>query len=169
MRNAFVIFHPGRKLISCDFSEMLPVGAGIAASRLREKERETDRLMMWWGLFSFDASIAERSGLIEVGWGRARAWKSWKWRKLQCGRPVANSGPCSWRPRMYCVVIWCYCWKAMKNYHQLALNASLDVTTFPRWNQSLMGAAKRSVNVCWRWGGFKSISIVKDSSNELFC
>lgn len=106
-----------------------------------QAQGERNRLMMWWGLFSSDASIAERNALRS--WMRARAQKS-------CGRPVPNSGPCLWSPRTYCVVIWCYCWNVMKNYHQLALNASIDGTTFPRWNRCLMGTAKRSVNVCWR-------------------
>lgn len=42
MRNAFVTFHPGRKLISCEFSEMLPVGAGVATLRLEEEEAQEE-------------------------------------------------------------------------------------------------------------------------------
>lgn len=89
MRNAFVIFHPGRKLISCDFSETLPAGAGGAARRLRDRNRQGSQLMWRWTLSPvLMRSAAERIGLKEVGRGRARVEKVWRWSELQCGTPV---------------------------------------------------------------------------------
>lgn len=89
MRNAFVIFHPGRKWISCDFSETLPAGAGGAASRLRDRNRQGSQLMWRWTLSPvLMRSAAERIGLKEVGRGRARVEKVWRRSELQCGTPV---------------------------------------------------------------------------------
>lgn len=149
MRNAFVILHPGRKLISCDFSEMLPMGAGGAASRLgkNERKRQVDDAMraFWFPCVQRRSWMRTGSVLERLGNGE--------------GLSVRTSELFSPSPRTYCGVIWCYFWRAMKKRHELALNASLDATTFPRWNQSFMREAKGLANVCWRYAGFICIMI----------
>lgn len=125
---------------------------GAGASRLEEEDRnrQESQLMMMSAFRVLMRPFAQRIGLKEVGRGRARVEKVWRWSELQCGRLVRLSQPSLSSPRTYCVVIWCSCWRAMKNSHRLALNASLNATTFPRWTQSLMRTAKPPANVCWR-------------------
>ena len=89
----------------------------------------------------------------------------WRWRELQWGRPVRVFVKS--KNVQYCVIIWCSCWRAMKNSHQLALNASLNAITFQRW--TLMNTAKPWVNVCWWQAGLKLYQYREHPSrNELF-
>lgn len=114
------------------------------AAPLRGSETEIDRGVSWCGDEHFlrfwcaplrRGSVSKR--LDEDGLALKR---------FGDGASFSVGRPSSLRPRTYCVVIWCPCWRVMKKSHRLALNACDD---FPRQIQSLMRTAKTWAFVCW--------------------
>lgn len=100
MRNAFVIFHPGKEMNFLWVFRNAPPWA--QASPL-------------WGSMMNETGRGRRVGFDVEAIGPHRGWTDLKGLEMARASDAAALFKLpSWNPRMYCVVIWCSCWWAMK-------------------------------------------------------
>lgn len=139
MRNAFVIFHPGRKWISCDFSETLPAAQASPPrdwGRYRLKstvewvdddDDDDDKHFLVLMRPSQRGSISKRldeDGLAFKRFGR--------WSEPQCGRPLPSLQSVSVKSKN---ALCRHLMSLLESDEERPFaGTSLNATTSPQWN-----------------------------------